>query len=1200
MTGDNEPARDQRLEEILLAYLEAVEAGQAPGREEFLASHPAFAAELAAFLDGRECIQRLAAPLQQLSTEPTTLPPTDTAPPDTPLQMVRSFGDYELLQEIARGGMGVIYKARQRSLDRVVALKMILAGALAGEADVQRFRQEAQTAARLQHPGIVPLHEVGEYKGQHYFSMDYIEGRSLADLVRDNPLPPKQAVRYVRLIAEAVHFAHGHGVLHRDLKPSNVLIDCFDQPRVTDFGLAKNLGKDAGLTDTGAVVGTPSYMPPEQASGARGKLSPASDTYALGAVLYELVTGRPPFRAATPLDTLLQVLNDEPASPRLLNPGISRDLETVILKCLHKDPARRYTSAHHLADDLGALLEGRPVQARRPSLPERVALWLKRQGRTFKVAAATAGAAAVALWVVYLILDWQHRDRLGWVQFETAGLALRAEVFTEDNTLAVPPFTAPTQQPLPLPEGDYRVRLSAENLLSETLPLLVQRGKREKCTSDLSKQRLGDPLPSWYRGVFEFVPRGKGHDVLTAVDQDTLSRYDAATGKLRWTVTLGPDDQPVDPGRAGADQPRVGMNRSRFFWQDPRLLQPCHDLDGDGTPDLVWVGSGDASPGVFRATGFELLALSGKDGKVLWQFRSAGAIQTPTGPAVWFNAPGKDNQLLIFVLSANEAVALDARTGQSVWRFGFDNNWFPRFYSGSRKPRGPWVLNVDGRPVLVCVAGSRLVGLEPSTGKPAWEPVDLGFVPVGTPAFADLDGDGRIDMVLRGPEDRTVRAVTVPAGKVLWPREHTLPVGPYKGWVPYDLGSGFLLDPLPIDLDGDGKAEVIVPDTLGAIDVAVLARGRQRSLGAGNTNASVTIAVLDGPSGRLRWRSTVAINQGSPGAARVLVGPDLDGDGCRDLYVANVIGNPSDVRLAGLIPGGDSSSAGWNFHPFMRVQALSGKTGEALWRCHFPISIRSSVPYFSEAEEPLIFWHGGGDGWPMLVVPGYPHSLVVEGGTGQVAHAIPGVPGPYRAIDLDGDGIPELIGFQPPRDDVGGSVPGRLHFFRGTDPKAGNPRPIRPQQEEPVDWVPLPWVEIMTPETQPETGATFLLAGDAATRTHNTLARGLQRILLVPALMFLAYVGLCVLRKGWGGLWVPGSGFVVSLLVLMVFFLVRTPGTYEPWKRYSWDGWYWILYFALAVAAIVAALWELGIFCLRLFRPVFRRRASAGTSPLRP
>jgi serine/threonine protein kinase len=217
------------------------------------------------------------------------------------LPTVRYFGDYELLEEIARGGMGVVYKARQVSLNRIVAVKMILAGALASEEDVKRFRAEAEAAANLQHPNIVAIHEVGEHEGQHYFSMDYIDGRSLAGLVREHPLPARQAAEYVQTIAEAVQYAHEQGTLHRDLKPSNIIVDEQDRPHVTDFGLARRIEGDTRLTGTGKVLGTPSYMPPEQAASKRGALGPPADVYALGAILYDLLTGRPPFRAETPL-----------------------------------------------------------------------------------------------------------------------------------------------------------------------------------------------------------------------------------------------------------------------------------------------------------------------------------------------------------------------------------------------------------------------------------------------------------------------------------------------------------------------------------------------------------------------------------------------------------------------------------------------------------------------------------------------------------------------------------------------------------------------------------------------------------------------------------------------------------------------------------------------------------------------------------
>ncbi len=286
------------------------------------------------------------------------------------------FGDYEILDEIARGGMGVVCKARQSSLDRIVALKTILSGQFASDDDVQRFYTEARAAANLQHPNIVAIHEVGQHAGQHYFSMDYVDGRSLAALVEKGPLPVAQAVRYLKAIAEAINYAHRLGILHRDLKPSNILIDSFDQPRITDFGLAKRIGVrdvparpgpsdpiDSGLTTAGQVLGTPSYMPPEQIDADPAQLGPAADVYSLGAILYELLTGRPPFRGRSARDTLLAVLQAPPVPIRRLNRSVPRRLERICLKCLEKDPTRRYPSAAALADDLERFTLGQETQA---------------------------------------------------------------------------------------------------------------------------------------------------------------------------------------------------------------------------------------------------------------------------------------------------------------------------------------------------------------------------------------------------------------------------------------------------------------------------------------------------------------------------------------------------------------------------------------------------------------------------------------------------------------------------------------------------------------------------------------------------------------------------------------------------------------------------------------------------------------------
>jgi len=302
------------------------------------------------------------------------------------------FGDYELLERIARGGMGVVYKARQISLNRTVALKMILAGELASLDMVQRFQAEAESAANLRHPNIVPIYETGETDGRHYFTMELIEGRDLAEIVQDSPLPANHAARYMQQVAEAVEYAHQHGVLHRDLKPSNVLVDERDEARVTDFGLAKKLTVDSALTLSGQLLGSPNFMPPEQASSKRGKVGRQSDVYGLGALLYHVLTGRPPFHAATLEETLHQVFEQEPVSPRALNPGVPRDLDTICLKCLEKDPQRRYPTAQAVAEELGRFLRDEPILARPMGPIGNAWRWCRR-----KPALASLGAAVSLL-----------------------------------------------------------------------------------------------------------------------------------------------------------------------------------------------------------------------------------------------------------------------------------------------------------------------------------------------------------------------------------------------------------------------------------------------------------------------------------------------------------------------------------------------------------------------------------------------------------------------------------------------------------------------------------------------------------------------------------------------------------------------------------------------------------------------------------
>ena len=670
---------DARLVEVLDQYMSDRRNGISPSHDDLLAQHPELADQLKSCLEG---IDLLGSQSADLGTR-------------------QQLGDFQLREEIGRGGMGVVYEAFQPSLNRTVALK-VLNLPITDTRVMERFQREAATAAGLHHTNIVPIYEVGDDNGTHFYAMQLIEGSSLSEVLRDagQPLDLDKVAQWGLQAAEALAYAHAHDVIHRDIKPSNLILDPDGQIWLTDFGLARRLD-DVRLSATGAVLGTPRYMSPEQASAISHPVDARTDIYSLGATLYELVCDQPAVDGATPVAVINSIVKDHPRSPREHRPSVSRDLETILLRCLQKHPTDRYASAAELASDLRALTEGRPISSRPMSAFERTRRWLSQHQVSVRWAAA-GGLAAIALlcvgvWfaLVYPTLDDAQ------VQLNTTVAGLRADFQRLDGDSATVSVNVPTTEPITLDEGQWKARLLRPGGFSHEVRHWFHRG------DDRGLLLPPPPPPLWSTeniiASYPFEIDGRINMIVTT--ENSIERRDITTGEVVWRRDSQLDEIRVTNSR-GTTHYDSGWGHfpntpASSFQAAPicAVGQPgsqTEDVDGDGVPDLLIAGH--KKPAV--------LALSGADGSTLWKGLYASDIGVEPSASgvrcVWINALDGDQPLAIFCSNRGATpeawiVQLDSFSGALQWKaklafakakygkYAIPQKYVDRVYAGSER-----------------------------------------------------------------------------------------------------------------------------------------------------------------------------------------------------------------------------------------------------------------------------------------------------------------------------------------------------------------------------------------------------------------------------------------------------------------------------------------------------------------------------------